>query len=37
MEDYDFTLNPYSGCSWMYLLLCRFSRDKDKMDNWANG
>lgn len=37
MEDYDFTLNPYSGCSFgcTYCYAAFFSRDKDKMDNWG--
>lgn len=38
MEDYDFTLNPYSGCSFgcTYCYAAFFSRNKDKMDNWGN-
>ena len=37
MEDYDFTLNPYSGCSFgcTYCYAAFFSRNKDKMDNWG--
>lgn len=37
MEDYDFTLNPYSGCSFgcTYCYAAFFSRDKEKMDNWG--
>jgi len=37
MEDYDYTLNPYSGCSFgcSYCYAAFFSRDKDKMDNWG--
>lgn len=37
MEDYDYTLNPYSGCSFgcSYCYAAFFSRDKTKMDNWG--
>lgn len=37
MEDYDYTLNPYSGCSFgcNYCYAAFFSRDKNKMDNWG--
>lgn len=37
MESYDFSLNPYSGCSFgcTYCYAAFFSRDKDKMDNWG--
>ncbi|MFN3753982.1 radical SAM protein [Flavobacterium sp.] len=37
MEGYDFTLNPYSGCSFgcSYCYAAFFSRNKDKMDNWG--
>jgi DNA repair photolyase len=38
MEDYDYTLNPYSGCSFgcTYCYAAFFSREKDKMENWGN-
>ena len=38
MEDYDYTLNPYSGCSFgcTYCYAAFFSRDKEKMDNWGS-
>ena len=37
MEDYDFTLNPYSGCSFgcTYCYAAFFSRDIEKRDNWG--
>ena len=37
MESYDYSLNPYSGCSFgcTYCYAAFFSRDKDKMDNWG--
>ena len=37
MEAYDFTLNPYSGCSFgcTYCYAAFFSRDADKRDNWG--
>lgn len=37
MEDYDFTLNPYSGCSFgcTYCYAAFFSRNKQKMDTWG--
>lgn len=37
MESYDFSLNPYSGCSFgcTYCYAAFFSRDKNKMDNWG--
>jgi DNA repair photolyase len=37
MESYDFSLNPYSGCSFgcTYCYAAFFSRDKEKMDNWG--
>jgi DNA repair photolyase len=37
MEGYDYSLNPYSGCSFgcTYCYAAFFSRDKDKMDNWG--
>ncbi|WP_299248840.1 radical SAM protein [uncultured Aquimarina sp.] len=37
MADYDYTLNPYSGCSFgcTYCYAAFFSRDKSKMDTWG--
>lgn len=37
MEDYDYTLNPYSGCSFgcTYCYAAFFSRNKIKMDSWG--
>lgn len=37
MEDYDYTLNPYSGCSFgcTYCYAAFFSRNKLKMDSWG--
>ncbi len=37
MEAYDFTLNPYSGCSFgcTYCYAAFFSRNADKMNNWG--
>ena len=37
MEAYDFTLNPYSGCSFgcTYCYAAFFSRDAEKRDNWG--
>ena len=37
MEDYDYTLNPYSGCSFgcSYCYAAFFSRNKEKMDTWG--
>lgn len=37
MESYDYSLNPYSGCSFgcTYCYAAFFSRDKDKMDRWG--
>ena len=37
MDSYDFTLNPYSGCSFgcTYCYAAFFSRNKEKMDNWG--
>ena len=37
MGDYDFTLNPYSGCSFgcTYCYAAFFSRDVEKRDNWG--
>jgi DNA repair photolyase len=37
MDSYDYTLNPYSGCTFgcTYCYAAFFTRDKDKMDNWG--
>ena len=37
MESYDYSLNPYSGCSFgcTYCYAAFFSRNKEKMDNWG--
>ena len=37
MADYDYTLNPYSGCSFgcTYCYAAFFSRNKLKMDTWG--
>lgn len=37
MEGYDFSLNPYGGCSFgcTYCYAAFFSRDKSKMENWG--
>ncbi|WP_417371234.1 radical SAM protein [Gelidibacter japonicus] len=37
MADYDYTLNPYSGCSFgcTYCYAAFFSRNKEKMDTWG--
>lgn len=37
MKDYDYSLNPYSGCTFgcTYCYAAFFSRDKEKMDNWG--
>ena len=37
MDAYDFTLNPYSGCSFgcTYCYAAFFSRDVEKRDNWG--
>ena len=37
MDAYDFTLNPYSGCSFgcTYCYAAFFSRDAEKRDNWG--
>lgn len=37
MEDYDFTLNPYSGCSFgcNYCYAAFFSRSAEEKDNWG--
>ena len=38
MDAYDFTLNPYSGCSFgcTYCYAAFFSRDIEKRDKWGN-
>ncbi len=37
MDTYDYTLNPYSGCSFgcNYCYAAFFSYTKEKMDNWG--
>ena len=37
MKTYDFTLNPYSGCSFgcSYCYAAFFSRDQAQQDNWG--
>ncbi len=37
MDEYDFTLNPYSGCSFgcTYCYAAFFSRDVQKRDRWG--
>ncbi len=37
MDDYDYTLNPYSGCSFgcTYCYAAFFSRNREKRDNWG--
>ncbi len=37
MSEYDYTINPYSGCSFgcTYCYAAFFSRNKEKMDNWG--
>ncbi len=37
MDTYDFTLNPYSGCSFgcTYCYAAFFSRDVEKRDSWG--
>ena len=37
MDSYDFTLNPYSGCSFgcTYCYAAFFSRDAEKRDSWG--
>ena len=37
MGEYDFTLNPYSGCSFgcTYCYAAFFSRDAEKRDSWG--
>lgn len=38
MEAYDYTLNPYSGCSFgcNYCYAAFFARSSDDKDNWGN-
>ena len=38
MDSYDFTLNPYSGCSFgcTYCYAAFFSRDVEKRDSWGH-
>ena len=37
MGEYDFTLNPYSGCGFgcTYCYAAFFARDAEKRDNWG--
>src|SRR4051812_9719500 len=37
MSDYDFTLNPYSGCSFgcTYCYAAFFTHDVDRQDSWG--
>ncbi len=37
MDAYDFTLNPYSGCSFgcTYCYAAFFSRDRDRLNTWG--
>lgn len=37
MSDYDYTLNPYSGCSYgcTYCYAAFFARDRQLQDNWG--
>ena len=37
MDEYDYTLNPYSGCSFgcTYCYAAFFSRDAEKRDSWG--
>ena len=37
MDAYDYTLNPYSGCSFgcTYCYAAFFSRNREKRDNWG--
>lgn len=38
MEDYDYTLNPYSGCSFgcNYCYAAFFARSSEERDSWGN-
>ena len=38
MDQYDFTLNPYSGCSFgcSYCYAAFFTSKQEDMDNWGN-
>ena len=38
MQSYDYSLNPYAGCSFgcNYCYAAFFSKDKTKMDNWGH-
>lgn len=38
MDEYDYTLNPYSGCSFgcTYCYAAFFSRNKEQVDNWGD-
>ena len=38
MSEYDFTLNPYSGCGFgcTYCYAAFFARDAEKRDDWGN-
>ena len=38
MESYDYSLNPYAGCSFgcTYCYAAFFSRNQEKMDNWGH-
>lgn len=38
MEEYDYTLNPYSGCTFgcTYCYAAFFSRNKEQVDNWGD-
>ena len=37
VDSYDYTINPYSGCSFgcTYCYAAFFSRDREKMDRWG--
>lgn len=38
MDEYDYTLNPYRGCSFgcTYCYAAFFSRNKEQVDNWGD-
>jgi len=38
MSDYDYSLNPYSGCSYgcSYCYAAFFVRDDQKRESWGN-